>query len=260
MGHVKSPEVIRDRRRFKETSAPTGRARASAKGVNGTRFPNKLLKWSGATRETIFKDGAHNRKIGGDVLVGDLRGAYLITLALEERATCPTSCGVWDTCYGNNMQNARRWVFSKALMAGMAHELEQLCKRYPGVLVRLHVLGDFPNKAYIDFWDSMLRMHRNLWCFGFTAHGPDTVGGRMIAALRDKYPGRLPVRSRFAIRHSETPGPWGSEIVQEAEDPPRGAIICPEQLDSIDGNHKKTHCGSCAVCWQSDVNVRFIEH
>lgn len=260
--HTKSPKTIRDRRRFNSTTAPSGKARvAVGPETAGSIFPSYVKTWTPGMRETIFKDGAHNRKIGGDVLVGDLRGAYLVTLSLEERATCPTTCAAWRICYGNNMNQARRWKYSRALLKGMRGELARLCAKYPGVLFRLHVLGDFPEPEYIDFWDEMLGKHRNLFCFGFTAHRRGTRGGEMIAALRAKYPGPFAVKSRFAIRHSDSPGEWGSEIVSDVpEARSNAALICPEQMDAIDRNARLTHCGSCAACWQSSCAVQFLEH
>ena len=48
--------------------------------------------------ENVLKCGRNNSKIGGDVLVGRLRGARIFTLTLEERATCPRSCAMWRAC------------------------------------------------------------------------------------------------------------------------------------------------------------------
>lgn len=254
---------IRDRRRFKFTGVATGEV---GKGVppetTGTVHSSMLRKWDFDTDETIFKEGTGNVKIGGQVLVGDLRGAHVVTLSLEERQTCPRSCFHWTTCYGNNMHRARRWQYGPMLTYGMATEIRRLCCTHPGVLVRLHTLGDFPDHKYLDFWDAQLRLWPNLFCFGFTAHKPDTKMGRHVARIRRKYVGSYAIKSRFAIRHSGVSGKWGSFTIDYPTTRRRIAdgIACPEQLDADIHPERKTHCGSCAACWQSDVPVVFREH
>lgn len=260
MVHVKSKNSIRDRRRFKETAPPLGIANRSHVGLTGTVFKRTVKSWQTGSGETILKDGANNRKIGGDVLVGDLRGAYLATLSLEERATCPTSCKVWDICYGNNMGQARRWNVTPEFYDGLEAELRALCKNQYGVLIRLHVLGDFPDLPYLSFWFDRLTDHHNLFCFGFTAHSPSSKIGNAIAKMRDHFSSTHAIKSRFAIRHSGEAGLWGSITTKSIDCPSETEIVCPEQLDSIDRNARQKHCGSCAVCWQSDKGIRFIEH
>lgn len=46
----------------------------------------------------ILKSGSNSSKIGGMVLKGRWKGMPIYTLTLEERATCPTSCGHWRSC------------------------------------------------------------------------------------------------------------------------------------------------------------------
>ena len=40
----------------------------------------------------------------------------------------------------------------------------------------------------------------------------------------------------------------------------RRAIVCPEQLSSMNGATDERHCGSCAVCWSCDAPIVFVEH
>ena len=253
--------AIVDRRRFKESPVPKGTNKGAVpRSATGTRYKNTLAVPDGT--ELMFKRGVENVKIGGDVLVGDLAGAYIVTLSFEERATCPRSCGHWTTCYGNGMQQARRWSYSPDVHKYLESELDDLCATYPGVLVRLHVLGDFMSKGYVNFWGAMLRKHRNLFCFGFTAHKPGTALGNQIAALRSHHRGPYKILSRFAIRHSGTSGTWGSFTI---DFPTRraklgDAVVCPEQRSAMDGVKTDKHCGSCALCWQSDVPITFVEH
>ena len=256
-------QSIRDRRRFKFTGVATGEVSAGVDpSASRTKHLNTVLSWDFDTDETIFKDGANNVKLGGDVLIGDLRGAKIVTLSLEERATCPRSCVHWTTCYGNNMHRARRWAYGPMLTYGMAGEIRRLCCAHPGVLVRLHTLGDFPDKKYIDWWESQLRLWPNLFCFGFTAHRPSTAMGRAIAKVRNRYKGSYSIKSRFAIRHSGVSGEWGSFTIDYPTTRRKiaDALCCPEQVDADLHPERKTHCGSCAACWQSSVPIVFREH
>ncbi len=67
----------------------------------------------GAGDTWALKSGGNNRKIGGVILKGHWKGFPIYGLTLEERATCPTSCHHWRSCYGNRMP-------SNSPMAGRA--------------------------------------------------------------------------------------------------------------------------------------------
>src|SRR5262245_38746167 len=58
-----------------------------------TRFLAR--RTASAVAERLLIDGANNRKIGGRVTKGALRGVPVFTLTLEERATCPRTCVHW---------------------------------------------------------------------------------------------------------------------------------------------------------------------
>lgn len=249
--------AIRDRRRFKHSPVPTGEIKKLVPAdAKGTIYPRTVRSFGPDTTETIFKDGAHNSKIGGDVLVGPLKGARIITLSLEERATCPRSCTYWQTCYGNAMGQARRWEYCPELMAGIEAEIAALCAGHSKVLVRLHVLGDFPDAGYVDLWAWLLSQHENLHCFGFTAHKPDSEIGAYIALTRQAAQGR------FSIRHSGMTGTWGSFTVDfPTEKNMLGdAPVCPEQRDAMNGAGRGIHCGSCGLCWKGSAPIAFVEH
>lgn len=112
--------AVRDRRRFKVTPVPTGAAGTVISAeATGTIFPSKVRTASEDHR--VLKDGASNAKIGGDVLVGWLRGARIVTLTLEERATCPRSCDLWDRCLAPGtrvLTSDLRWVPIESLSVG----------------------------------------------------------------------------------------------------------------------------------------------
>lgn len=246
---------VKDRRRFKTTPVPTGTSKVSVDlGMKGTRFPTRVMDPS--MSEPVLKDGRNQSKIGGDVLVGWLKGAKILTLTLEERATCPDHCQLWTTCYGNGMQHARRWRHGADLMLRASIDLAEACAAHDKVLVRLHVLGDFWSHEYVAFWGVMLTKYPNLHVFGFTAHGPDSDIGSALSSLRENHPHRV------WIRHSGLSGPWGSFTIDFPTDRKRigDAVVCPEQRDAMSGGADERHCGNCAVCWSSDSPVVFIEH
>jgi hypothetical protein len=247
--------TIRDRRRFKHVPVPMGDpAFTMPASATGPRFPDRVFEPDG--QELVLKDGCNNSKIGGDVLVGWLKGAYIATLTLEERATCPKSCGHWRTCYGNSMHHARRWKAGEALERQIREEVAIACAKNDAVLIRLHVLGDFYSTDYLQLWADLLDEHDNLYVFGFTAWKEETDIGRGIAWLRKHAP------RRFMVRTSGTTGKWGSFTLPfPTEKKSIGdAIVCPEQIDAMNGGRSGRHCGNCGVCWSTDRPVAFIEH
>lgn len=250
---------VMDRRRFIIGPVPGGKTR-EVEGLTGSLYPN-MVRDPGPL-DTVLKDGDNVQKLGGQVLVGALLGAKLVSLALEERTTCPRSCGLWDACYTNGMPQLVRYRAGDALLAAIEREVAELCDRHEKVLVRLHMAGDFYSLDYLALWERLLFRHWGLHVFGFTAHGDDSVIGRAIASIRDDQP------ERFAIRHSGRTGRWGSFTVPlMAEDRAMigDAVVCPEQRDAMKGFQSFTHCGSCGLCWKADEKglgrpIVFIEH
>jgi hypothetical protein len=255
---VRGAMKIMDRRRFIIGPVPSGRTRTAPPDATGSVYPDMVRDPDGS----VLKDGRNVQKLGGDVLVGDLKGARLFFIALEERATCPRSCAWWEGCYTNNMPLLVRYRHGTALQAAITAELRELFKNSDRILVRLHMSGDFYSVAYVRFWRSLLETFPGLHAFGFTAHPDDTVIGAEIAAMRDLF------RGRFAIRTSGRTGRWGSFTVPlMAEDRAMigDAVVCPEQRDAMAGFKQFTHCGSCGLCWKADRAgegrpIAFIEH
>lgn len=248
-------QIVRDRRRFKTVPVPTGTAtRTTSKDMTGTVFPRKV---SGILPDVdVLKDGFSNSKIGGDVLVGYLKGAHIRTLTLEERATCPKTCQLWQTCYGNSMQWSRRWKHGPALEGRLREEVAALTAKHDQVLIRLHVLGDFYSTDYVMMWRMLLIKHPNLNLFGFTAWDTDTDIGGAVGELRTNF-GR-----RASIRTSGKTGQWGSFTIDFPTDRKMigDAIVCPEQRDAMNGTGRETHCGSCTACWACSAPIVFVEH
>ena len=248
---------VKDRRRFQVTTPADGRISTVAPAdAEGTIYQTAVETPTADT--DVLTDGVNNRKIGGDVLVGRLKGAQIMTLALEERATCPRSCIHWLTCYGNNIPS-RRWAHGQALEAAIRRQVPELLRKRP-LLVRLHVLGDFYSHEYLRMWVELLDAHPDLSVFGFTAWAKGTPIGDAVARVRAAMP------DQFAIRTSGQTGPWGSWTIDWPTEKRfvringDAGMVCPEQRDANDTGRRGKHCGNCAACWQSNVPVVFIEH
>lgn len=206
--------------------------------------------------KTLLVSGHSNVKIGRDVRVGKLRGYWLYTLSLEERRTCPSTCHHWVNCYGNGMPYAKRIdhtspEFLPKLDAEISTLMAQARKRpgQPGIIIRLHALGDFYSLDYVDFWKRQLRKHEKLVIFGYTAHEPHLMLGNAVGALIDLFPGRAMMRFSNGGLASRSTVPLVS-----AADCPTGAFVCPEQTGQFDA------CGKCGACWSTLKNVAFLAH
>jgi hypothetical protein len=213
-------------------------------------FHRKGVKPVAAVRNVLVS-GHSNVKIGRDVRKGRLRGYWIYTLSLEERATCPRSCALWTNCYGNHMPYAKRVQHGPELEAALEREIPALLGKRGrvGILIRLHALGDFYSVGYVRFWRRMLEQHPRLACYGYTARMPHTPIGAELEQLREDYP------ERFAIRYSNGGYEDLSTVTIRSEvDVSVNATVCPEQTG------KTLACATCGLCWHSPRNIAFIEH
>lgn len=223
----------------------------------GRTFFRKSVR-SPDSMKNLLVSGHSNVKIGRDVRIGKLRGYWLYTLSLEERATCPRSCFHWQSCYGNGMPYAKRVDHKHPdFLPRLEREVELLLVQAsrragaPGIIVRLHALGDFYSVPYVLFWERMLAAHPKLVIFGYTAWKPGLIGfvGNAVNAMIDKFPGRA------MIRFSDGGLPTRSTVpIVNAEDCPPGAFVCPEQTGQFEA------CGKCGACWATLKNVAFLAH
>lgn len=205
-----------------------------------------------APHSNMLKPGKNNKKLGGKVSVKMWQGKPLFSLTLEERKTCPTTCEQWDTCYGRSMPFAHRFDHtSPDFLPLLEEQLDTLlAKHEQGVVVRLHVLGDFYSEEYVEFWERKIMANGSLSVYGYTHHDPHSLIGNKIGHINATFP------DQFNVRWSDDPDMDNAAIVyKEKEDVPLGQVICPEQLGATPS------CADCGLCWaMKDRPVAFLEH
>lgn len=220
--------------------------------ATGTRFPGKIVAPRNAGN--LLVSGHSNMKLGRDVRKAKLRGYWIYTLSLEERATCPHTCQHWTNCYGNSLHlNKRIDHTDPDFLPTLEKEIVRLCsiRGRAGVLIRLHALGDFYSQEYVQFWRHRLtsRLSENLAIFGYTARHPSSWIGHDIWNLNQEFP------ERCFIRFSDGGLPAMSTVsIGDETDCPSNAFVCPEQTG------KTRCCATCGACWSTTKNVAFMEH
>lgn len=189
-------------------------------------------------------------KAGAIVQKGQFKNYSIFTLTLEERATCPRSCFHWDDCFGNNMPFAHRIEHGAELERRIRKEIAELCSTRRGVLVRLHVLGDFYSRDYARLWNELLSKYDNLAVWGYTHHEPASDIGRELTRNRGAF------GARWSVRWSDQPVHEFSANSENLDKRQKGhAFICPEQ------EKKTASCATCALCWeQPKQRVVFLTH
>jgi len=184
-----------------------------------TLFPSTVVTVDEDFEDNLLVSGENNRKLGKEVAKGRFKGYALYGLSLEERATCPKDCAASAFCYGNTMQMARRHRIDDLdfFFTVLEDQIRDILTEQDGLLVRLHVLGDFPSEDYVTWWSTLLDRHPNLACYGYTHRKPRRLGGDKIGdaieALKQIEP------DRFRIRWSaEKPAPDSAIIIDEIPD------------------------------------------
>ncbi len=199
-----------------------------------------------------------NKKLLEKVTIGKYRGFPLVSLTLEERATCTTKCQLYNICFGNNMPFATRYKVDSYLLNQIEKDLTYYSNKHPeGFLLRLHVLGDFSSVDYVLFWARMLSEYPALHIFGYTDrwHNDSLCSGIRdeIARLRLQYGGRFAIRDSNNPGHNFTALNMDSDIAKTKLEN-KELFICPEQVGKVNG------CGDCGLCWASNKAVGFITH
>lgn len=225
---------------------------------NRTLFPSTVVEVTEDMTERLLVSGRNNRKLGETVTKGKFKGYALYGLSLEERATCPEDCAVRDVCYGNGMQMARRHRIGDpdTFFDKLGFEIAELSTEHEGVLIRLHVLGDFPSVEYVAFWADVLSEYENVAVYGYTARstvawGGDEIGDA-IQSVKDQY------ADRFRIRWSSpVPRPDGAMVIGNIPQTARTdeGIVCPAQTDAT------ACCATCGLCWEAPKDtILFVKH
>lgn len=202
----------------------------------------------------MLKPGTNNAKLGGYVTAKKWQDAAMYSLTLEERKTCPTTCEQWNNCYGNNMPFAHRFDHTdQRFLPLLESQIASLAKKHSnkGIVVRLHVLGDFFSPAYVEWWEYILNTYPWVRAFGYTHHRSNTTIGKMLHSLNYRMP------DRWAIRFSDDPATiFSTAVIRRGIEPMVGQeVICPEQTD------KSPSCSDCGLCWaQPNRKILFIEH
>lgn len=199
----------------------------------------------------LIQPATTNAKLKGTngvITKGKWKGLPMYSLTLEERNTCPRSCEQWNSCYGNNMPFANRIDHTHGKFEQkLTEEIASLLLKYPqGIVLRLHVLGDFFSVSYVNFWIKLRKLYPLLQIFGYTHRAPSSSIGKAIS--------RLNLTGTW-IRFSDTPGPMGATVVADkAMGEQTEGIICPEQTGKTAG------CATCGLCWSVQKQILFIRH
>lgn len=221
-----------------------------------TLFPSRVFAAGDVPRLLV---GGHNAaKIGAVIVKGPWAGLPVVTLTLEERATCPSSCTLWRECYGNAMPLARRVRVGSDFSVRLGAELRALAAAHPrGFALRLHVLGDVPDMDYLRHWVRWMAEIPQLHVWGYTAHRRSSPIGGIIAEANEFWPGRWVVR--FSVPAGERPGQHQATTIWRQ--PEAGVvaegIVCPAQTGGTQA------CATCGLCWApaaAGKRIVFIGH
>lgn len=214
-----------------------------------TIYPSTVIGADEAVN--LLVSGINHWKLGSRIKKGKWRGYPIFALTLQERATCPTSCRHFRSCFGNSMNFAKRVRHGPELEARLVNDVAQLQARYPrGFALRIHVLGDFYSIRYVRLWEQLLDAYPALHVFGFSARHDrqDPIAVALIKLVMKRW-------DRFAIRFSNAPVDECSTVtVEHPGQVPSDAVLCPQQTG------KTENCASCAFCWQSKRRLALLQH
>lgn len=214
----------------------------------GTRYKSALVELG---QSPILADGRQSPKLGHRITKGRHKGLTMRYVTLEEGRTCPSSCAIRSSCYGGNMNLAKRILWRGEVTGkGIADAIEHSSPS----LIRLHTLGDFPSLKYARRVLSALLAGGSA-AFGFTHHAPETPTGADIAEMARKHWDRFSIRTSY--RHG-TREPLAERSAVVISDPKQAAehnaVLCPEQQGQTPS------CAECGFCWHSQRPVAFVLH
>lgn len=225
--------------------------------LKGTTIFVTTVKFETAKR--LIQPASTNSKLkgtDGTITKGRLKGLPMYSLTLEERKTCPRSCQQWNSCYGNNMPFANRIDHTHGeFESRLTAEIKSLLTKHPqGILLRLHVLGDFYSVKYVNFWRNLRKKNPTLEIFGYTHREPSSNIGKAIQQLNKEgawIRWSDPTSSAHAVRRMSAS--VVNDTQEAAAEHPQG-IICPEQTGKTAG------CATCGLCWAVKKEILFLRH
>jgi len=217
--------------------------------IHSTRFQKSVKD---PTQFKVLKPGSNNKKLGFKVTTPKWKGKKLYSLTLVERETCPTSCHHWKDCYGNNMPFAHRFS-TIGLLPKIEEEIQTLSKKHKeGIVIRLHVLGDFMTTEYVTFWERMLFVYPTLCIFGYTGREETGDIGKALWLMNTRYNDRCKIR--FSRNKAFSEGHYPSNLFAAEESFTGKCFDCPEQKGTLPS------CAQCGLCWGVPKTVRFATH
>ena len=197
----------------------------------------------------VLKSGDNNAKLGFKIESKRWKDKRLYSLTLTERDTCPIDSHHWDDCYGNNMPFAHRFSID-GLTDKLRIEIPALLNKHKsGIVIRLHVLGDFYSPEYVAFWEEMLATYPTLCVFGYTARRIDSDIGKAIYLMNLRYGDRCVIRYSRNESFDTVGQSFAAEESFDGE-----SFTCPEQTGKLDS------CAACGLCWTVTKTVRFLSH
>lgn len=218
--------------------------------LKGTTIYLKTVKAPDVVKRLIQPASTNTKLKGtnGRITKGAWKGLPMYALTLEERKTCPRSCEQWNSCYGNNMPFANRIDHtSMKFEQNLKAEVITLLLKHPqGVVLRLHVLGDFYSVPYVNFWIKLRTKYPKLQIFGYTHRAPQSPIGQALQKLN---------KQGAWIRWSDRKGPMSATVVDgPVQDITEEGIVCPEQTGKTKG------CATCGLCWAVKQPILFLRH
>ena len=205
----------------------------------------------------VLKSASSNTKLGGNtnrIVKGpkEFRGKPLYSLTLAERATCPMDCKQWDNCYGNNMPFAHRYLPNADLEYSIWLDLKELERKHPeGFAIRLHILGDFYSRGYVNFWRKKLHEFQNMVIYGYTHRKAGTEIGDAVAKMSKDFGTRVSILRSDGLADDDLPL---AITVKSGDTPDPNIVVCPEQTG------KTRSCLDCGLCFNGRTSVQFLEH
>jgi hypothetical protein len=217
-----------------------------------SRFQRKVQTATDCKR--VLKPGSYTRKLGHRFNKGPWVGAFIYSLALEERVTCPDNCTfkTQGGCYADGMWNVDRWRVTTSLFTQLDIELRRLLLIHDLIAIRLHEVGDFPDLAYCRWWADALVGYPRMCIWGYTAHHIASEIGQFLDMLNCALP------ERVLIRFSGGSGNLTTAVIADATArglQADGGIVCPAQTEM------HVCCAKCGLCMSRDVaRITFIDH